>query len=94
MALLMWLNAPITATAEGKFLSLACVTHCTKELNCLEDDENRHYPLCPVERCLEGKIHFIRCLDTNECYYRNPFGNSYYTYTCPVRKEIFNKYKV
>jgi hypothetical protein len=70
------------------------VTHCTKELNCLIDNEHRLCPLCPVERCVDGKVHFIKCLDTNECYYRNHFGISHYICTCPVRKEIYNKYQV
>jgi hypothetical protein len=52
-------------------------SHCTKALNCLVDDEHR---LCPVERCVKGEVHFIKCLDDNG--------------TCPIRKEIYNKYHI
>jgi hypothetical protein len=68
-----------------------CATECTKELKCLEVNKQK---LCPVEKCIEGKIHFIKCLDDNDCYYRNKLDSLYSTCTCPVRKEIFNKYGI
>ena len=71
--------------------------YCTKELDCLLDDTQRvypHCPLCPVAKCTEGRTHYIKCLDNNECHYRVPIHRFYLKCTCPVRTEIYNKYQV
>jgi hypothetical protein len=65
-------------------------TRCTKKLSCLAGDRD---DLCKVEFCVEEKIHFIKCLDKQPCNYRIPFGYSHVC-ICPVRKELYNKYKV
>ena len=68
-----------------------CATECTKEHACLM---NEKHELCPVVKNIEGKIHFIQCIEDRPCIYKNHIGDSVYTCTCPVRKEIFNKYGV
>jgi len=69
-----------------------CAADCTKALNCLVDDE---HALCSVERCVEGEVHFVKCLDENECNYRTSLGDGlFYICKCPVRKEIYNKYQI
>ena len=68
--------------------------YCTKELNCLVDDAHRLCPLCPVAKCIEGRTHYIKCLDNNECPYRDSIDGLYYKCSCPVRMEIYNKYQV
>jgi hypothetical protein len=68
-----------------------CAVDCTKELNCLMDDEHR---LCPVAKCIEGRTHYIKCLDNNECHYRDSIDGLYYKCSCPVRMEIYNKYQI
>ena len=64
--------------------------YCTKGLNCLVDDTHR---LCPVTKCIEGRTHYIKCLDNNECPYRISIDGLYYKCSCPVRMEIYNKYR-
>jgi hypothetical protein len=64
---------------------------CTNGLNCLVDNKHR---LCPVAKCIEGRTHYIKCLDNNHCFYRNSIDGLYYKCTCPVRMEIYNKYQV
>jgi len=66
-----------------------CATECAKGYACLM---NEKHVLCPVVRNIEGKIHFIQCIEDRPCSYKNPIGDSIYTCTCPVRKEIFNQY--
>jgi hypothetical protein len=68
-----------------------CATECTKEHACLM---NEKHELCPVVKNIEGKIHFIQCIEERPCKYKNHIGDSIYTCTCPVRKDIFNKYGV
>jgi hypothetical protein len=68
-----------------------CTTECTKGYACLM---NEKHVLCPVVKNIEGKIHFIQCIENRECNYKNAIGDSIYTCTCPVRKEIFNNYGV
>ena len=68
-----------------------CATECSKGHACLM---NEKHELCPVVKNIEGKIHFIQCIENRPCIYKNHIGDSVYTCTCPVRKEIFNKYGV
>ncbi|VVB84584.1 Uncharacterised protein [uncultured archaeon] len=63
---------------------------CKKNHSCLSGDSDN---LCKVEMCVGDKIHFIKCLNENLCSYRIPFGYSFVC-TCPVRKELYNRFKV
>ncbi len=65
-------------------------TECDNSLQCLKNPENIK---CKVERCIEKEVHFIKCLYKSTCSYKMSFGHSYLC-NCPVRKEIFNKYKI
>ena len=64
-------------------------TKCKKKFSCLSGETT----LCSVELCIENKIHFIKCVSKESCNYRISFGFSYVC-NCPVRKEIYNKYKI
>ncbi len=64
---------------------------CTKELNCLVDDKHK---ICSVVKCIEGRTHYIKCIDNNECHYRDSIDGLYYKCSCPVRMEIYNKYQI
>ncbi|MBU4076988.1 MAG: hypothetical protein KKI06_09830 [Euryarchaeota archaeon] len=63
---------------------------CKKDHSCLSGLTT---DLCKVEMCVGDKIHFIKCLNEHICNYRIPFGYSFVC-TCPVRKELYNRYKV
>ena len=63
-------------------------TNCKKKFSCLEEERK---DLCKVENCIDGKVHFIKCLNDEYCPYKQSFGDSFFC-SCPVRKEIFNKY--
>ncbi len=65
-------------------------TDCKKGFSCLKAARNG---VCPVERCVGGKVHFIKCLSNGYCSYRRPFGYGFFC-SCPVRKELFNKYQI
>jgi len=65
-------------------------TECRKKFSCLSGE----YPFCSVELCIDNKVHFIKCASNNEsCRYRVPFGYSNVC-NCPVRKELYNRYKI
>ena len=49
--------------------------------------------LCRVEHCVDGKVHFVVCREHDTCAYQRSFGESVFC-DCPVRKELFNKYRV
>jgi hypothetical protein len=63
-------------------------TECEKSFECLT---NQGY-LCKVEHCVDGKVHFLKCNDT-VCKFKVSFGNDVFC-SCPVRKEIYNLYKI
>jgi hypothetical protein len=65
-------------------------TKCQKKFSCLEKEINT---LCKVESCIDGTLHFIQCLNKGHCSYQLLFGYRFMC-GCPVRKEIFNKYKI
>ena len=64
--------------------------HCEKNFACIKIDK---HVCCKVENCINKEVHFITSIDNNNCNYKISFGNSYFC-TCPVRKEIFNKYGI
>ncbi len=63
-------------------------SRCKKNYSCLSGGN-----LCKVDMCVEDKILFIVCVNGETCNYRVPFGYSYVC-TCPVRKELYNLYKL
>ena len=67
---------------------LKSATRCKKNLFCLSGND-----ICKVEYCVDGKIHFIKCMNLDPCNYRISFGYSFVC-NCPVRKELFNRYKI
>ncbi|CAG0951356.1 MAG: hypothetical protein OIN86_08535 [Candidatus Methanoperedens sp.] len=67
---------------------LKTATRCKKNLSCLSGSD-----ICKVELCVDGKIHFIKCMNLEPCHYRIPFGYSFVC-RCPVRKELFNSHKI
>lgn len=64
-------------------------TKCRKIFSCLSGEA----PSCSVELSIENKIHFIKCVSNESCSYRVPFGYSHVC-NCPVRKELYNRYKI
>ena len=65
-------------------------TRCNKDFSCLSDNRKE---LCRVTRTVENKVHFVECHDTESCSYRLAFGESFFC-TCPVRKDIYDTYKI
>ncbi len=64
-------------------------TKCTSGFSCLCRVDKKD--LCQVESVFVGKIHFVNCLHKKHCAYQRPFGYGLFC-TCPIRKEIYNKY--
>jgi hypothetical protein len=63
---------------------------CEKNFECMK---NNVHVYCRVEKCIDEKVHFIKCIDSFHCSYKLVFGYSNIC-TCPTRKEIFNKYSI
>lgn len=61
---------------------------CTKNIACLTD---KNYKLCTVSECISDEIHFLECVNINNCKYKSSFGFQVLC-NCPVRKAIYNKY--
>jgi len=64
-------------------------TECEKEFECLNCQDN----FCKVVQCINDKVHFLKC-DEKECKFKISFGKKEFFCTCPVRKEIYNRYKI
>ena len=75
---------------EIKEETIKTTTQCKKNFNCLSSEK---HIFCKVESCVNGSVHFIKCLDEENCNYRSSFGNSLMC-NCPTRKEIFNRYNI
>ncbi len=63
---------------------------CKKHFECTS---GRTANLCKVEHCVDGKVHFVRCVNVVSCSFQRNFGGANYC-DCAVRKELFNKYGV
>ena len=68
--------------AEGK--------KCEKGFSCLTGQRE---DLCQVESCINGKVHFIKCMNKEPCSYQGTFGDGVICH-CPVQKELYNKHGV
>jgi len=67
---------------------VAETSKCEKNFDCLNNNEHVY---CHVESCVNKGVHFISCQEKSTCSYKMTFGFSFIC-TCPIRKEIFNKY--
>lgn len=70
--------------------TLKKTTKCNKDFSCLFGEKNE---LCQVELNVDDKIHFVKCKSVEPCNYRRSFGYSFVC-SCPVRKELFNRYNI
>lgn len=62
---------------------------CDKNHACLTEE---NHPCCKVSSCVGSKILFLEKLE-RDCPYHQEFGFSYIC-NCPVRIELYNKYKI
>jgi hypothetical protein len=70
--------------------TIKSTTECEKGFACLNGDKNL---ICKVEFSVRDKtVVFVKCLNTEPCSYQMSFGYSFVC-NCPVRKEIFKRYK-
>jgi len=63
-------------------------TECAKDFACLDTSGKN---LCHVKHCVQGKVHFIECLNVDYCSYQMSFGTGVVC-NCPVRRDIYNLY--
>lgn len=63
-------------------------TRCQKDFACLKGGD-----LCPVDHCVDGTVHFIRCKNSAPCSYQLSFGEGAVC-LCPIRKALYNRYKL
>jgi hypothetical protein len=65
-------------------------TKCEKNHACLLD---RNHKLCPIVSTVGMKMLCIDCTSGRRCSYRVRYGISAFLCTCPIRNEIYKKYK-
>jgi hypothetical protein len=64
-------------------------TNCSKGMPCLDGVKKT---LCEVDECVSDEVFFVKCLNNKLCSYRINFGYDLMC-TCPIRKEIYKRYK-
>jgi len=64
-------------------------TKCPSAFKCQSDEA---YPLCAPESSIPGYGLFVQPPEANSCHYKMSFGNGFIC-TCPIRYEIFTRYK-
>ncbi len=70
--------------------TIAETKKCNRAFSCLKTPIE---PLCTIDYCVDGKVHFIKCLNKKGCSYRSMFGYDFIC-NCPTRKELYNKYGI
>ncbi len=65
-------------------------TNCSKEHKCLKEKD---FIYCKAERCICDSVLFLVCKEQIGCNYQIAYGNCQVC-RCPIRIEIFNKYKI
>jgi hypothetical protein len=73
----------------SKAATEAC-TRCPRAHACLQESEE---DLCSVSGCVDGAMHFVVCAHEGPCPYRQTVWERPLC-SCPVRREIYNRYKV
>lgn len=68
---------------------LEATTKCKKDFCCL----NGKGDLCTIADCVNDQILFVQVKDGEYCPYKQQFGNEFIC-GCPVRKELFDKYRI
>ncbi len=63
---------------------------CNENFACLEGEKKC---LCSAEQMINGRLLFVKSVNNNVCDYKTSFGYSHFC-NCPVRLEIFERYKV
>ena len=62
-------------------------TNCDRNFECLLETDA---PSCEISYCVSREVHFL-FKKNRHCHYGESFGLSPFC-TCPVRKEMYNKY--
>ena len=65
-------------------------TECEEAYACIL---NVNHTTCKADQTKSNGSFFIECKEAVCCNYRVSYGFSSYICTCPVRKEIYRKYK-
>jgi hypothetical protein len=65
-------------------------TDCNKNLICLKDP---NVPLCKVTKCKPENIYYVACDNPEGCNYAVVYEDGAVC-SCPVRNEIYFKYKI
>ena len=68
--------------------TIKAATQCEKNHACLKCTGHVY---CSVEHCVMHRIHYVKCLYEEPCPYKKTLEKSTIC-TCPVRKEIFDRY--
>jgi len=68
---------------------IAKTVRCEKNFACLT---NPNHVLCKINYNVNALVYFIDSIDRLPCPYKNSFGFTSFC-TCPVRIEIFKKYR-
>ncbi len=73
-------------------------TKCHSNFSCLKDKENPkcsdRFDMCTVEHNIGNNMLFINFNYDISCIYNTPFGNNQRICNCPVRYEIYKRYKM
>jgi hypothetical protein len=71
--------------------TLNSTTKCKESFSCLYGSKEC---LCDIEDCAGEKVHFIKPRNNVAiCEYRMAFGYAF-TCNCPIRKELYNHYRI
>jgi hypothetical protein len=65
-------------------------TKCEINYACLSE---RNHEFCPIISTVGKKMLCLDCTSGRRCNYRVRYGVSAFLCTCPVRREIYRKYK-
>ncbi len=70
--------------------TLKNASECQKKSSCLFGEQK---DLCKIEKHITNNLIYVKCLNKEYCNFQISFG-SFYVCSCPVRKEIYNRYGI
>lgn len=73
-------------------------TKCKCNFRCIADKDNpecgKGQPMCPVLGTMSHEDLYVLSSGTSDCPYLKKFGYDHYVCSCPVRNEIYKRYRI
>ena len=66
-------------------------SECKFSFQCLEEATRN---VCTISPCLVEEVYFLHTTKNHLCSYKKKIGSCSYICKCPIRKELYRRYRI